>query len=165
MADQRTYEMSEPRRKSAWGAAAPVAPQHPLIGAFGVPMLCSFCSVNLVNVPENQRKSAQEIITENAQNRNACYLRTRIYCSEVCVIREAMELLGAIYKDAFIERMLTARPNWATEATVFDKMQVTRDCRKGQVMAAPRPTRPLLGVKYARQEQPIAVSAPDHMTD
>lgn len=164
---QQQQQQSEPRRKAAWGTpprAACVA--NPTLAAEPACLetACGFCCVNLTNVPESLRKIAQPLISPTNRSRNAAYLLTRTYCSEVCTIRDAMELIGDGFRTAFILRMLEVNSTW--DADTFDKIRVTRGCRSGQVHPAPSYSA-AAGAKLARHvpQQTPAVAPADGMVD
>ena len=119
-----------------------------MITAYDTLRACGYCSINLVNVATEYTLQASVLLDRSHEkNIRVARMFRNEYCSEVCLLKEAIDLLGAPHKAALTQQMREARPLWIHET--FDLIATTRGCRGNQVA----PVRQLEQSKFMRAEE------------
>lgn len=116
----------ERRKKNMWFDNHPMATTP----AYGIERHCGFCGLNLLHMPSSDSLSASIVLDKAAAQR----LHFKEYCSEYCVIQDAMLHFGQQHKAAFIARMQQNRPHWLSDT--FNSISLRRGERWNQTMPA-----------------------------
>ena len=119
--------------------------------AIGTPRYCGFCSINLINIPCGDTLGVDLVLAADApHNSRTSRLFSREYCSEYCVVHDAMAMFSPMHKAAYIARAKHNRPQWLSET--FESISVGRGSRIGQIAPPNYTSAPSGDRKYARRD-------------